>query len=291
VTEEKFMEPGNFGPAGADYWAVEPPSAGGRDERIPAMSRTGLRLLGGAAVVAATIVGSTLPAFAHVTVNPNTATQGGFTKLTFRVPNETENTNTTKVQVSLPAEHPIGSVSVKQHPGWSYTVTRDKLAKPITTDDGQVTDYVAAITWTANSPASAIKPGEFDEFDVSAGPLPKTASLEFKALQSYSDGTVVRWIETKPASGAEPEHPAPTLKLAPAAAEGAAASGTAATTKPAAAKADDSSDTASKSSVNLAIGLAVAALLVGLLAGAAGVIGLRRKQPVPVAPSRETSRV
>src|SRR6185503_19180890 len=112
----------------------------------------------------------------HVSVNPDTATQGGFTKLTFRVPTETENTSTTKVQVSFPASQPLGFVSVKPHPGWTFTVAKTKLATPIKTDDGEVTEAVSTITWTAVSGATAIKPGEFDEFDVSAGPLPKAAS-------------------------------------------------------------------------------------------------------------------
>jgi Domain of unkown function (DUF1775) len=61
-------------------------------------------------------------------------------------------------------------------------------------------------------------------FDVFAAPLPKADSMQFKALQTYSDGAVVRWIEPKKADGSEPEHPAPTLKLTPAVAEGASAS-------------------------------------------------------------------
>jgi uncharacterized protein YcnI len=253
------------------------------------MSRTGLRLLGGAAVVAVSFVATTLPALARVTVNPSTATQGGFTKLTFRVPNETDNVTTTKVQVVLPADHPIGSVSVKQHPGWTYSVTKGKLSKPITTDDGQVTDYVSSITWTASSAATAIKPGEFDEFDVSAGPLPKTDSMVFKTLQTYSNGDIVRWIENTPASGEEPEHPAPTLKLAPAGASDGAAP--AAPTAPAAPVAAKAPDTASSSSVNLALGLSIAALIVGLLAGAAGATALRRRSAQPTRPDREMTTV
>ena len=253
------------------------------------MLRQRLRLLGGVAVAAAAIVASAGAASAHVSVNPDTATQGGFTKLSFRVPNEQEDVTTTKVQVAFPTEQPLGFVSVKPHPGWSYAVTKAKLASPVTTDDGQVTEAVATITWTADSPADAIKPGEFDEFDVSVGPLPEATSMQFKALQTYSDGEVVRWIEPVAADGTEPEHPAPTLQLTPAAAEAAAGASatTDATSTPAAA---DSSD-ASQTSVNTALVLAIVALLVGLAAGAMGAIALRRREPVPSARQEEVTRV
>jgi hypothetical protein len=35
----------------------------------------------------------------------------------------------------------------------------------------------------------------------------------FKAVQTYGDGTVVRWIEDQPKGAPEPEHPAPVLTL------------------------------------------------------------------------------
>ena len=54
---------------------------------------------------------------------------------------------------------------------------------------------------------------QFQEFDVSLGPLPDIDQIVFKALQTYSDGEIVRWID-EPAAGTEPEHPAPVLKLA-----------------------------------------------------------------------------
>jgi uncharacterized protein YcnI len=252
------------------------------------MTRLGLRLLGGAAVVAVTMVATTLPAFAHVTVNSDDATQGAFSKLSFRVPNETDNTSTTKVEVFFPASQPLGFVSVKPHAGWSFTETKGKLAKPITTDDGPVSEYVSSITWTASSAAVGIKPGMFDEFEVSAGPLPKAASMQFKTLQSYSDGSVVRWIENTPASGAEPEHPAPTLKLTAAGASDTAAATTPAS-KPAAAP-TSSSDSASKGSVNLAIALSVLALLIGLLGGAAGATALRRKATPTLPATRQQTK-
>lgn len=163
------------------------------------------------------------PASAHVTVNPDEATQGGYAKLTFRVPTESDTASTTKLEVVFPTDHPLASVSVKPHPGWTYTVEKTKLSQPVTTDDGQLTEAISTITWTAQQGAG-IKPGEFDEFDISAGPLPKADSLTFKALQTYSDGSVVRWIEERKAGQPEPEHPAPVLRLLPASAPTASSS-------------------------------------------------------------------
>ena len=154
-------------------------------------------------------------AAAHVEVDAIGATQGGYAKLTFRVPNETDDTNTTKVQVFFPQDQPLASVSIQPQPGWSYRVKTAELDKPISSDDGDVTRAVSEVVWKADSPATAIKPGEFEEFNVSAGPLPKAPSMVFKTLQTYSDGTVVRWIDPSTPGGEEPEHPAPTLTLAP----------------------------------------------------------------------------
>ena len=182
------------------------------------------------ALVAAVVGGLTLalaaPASAHVTVNPNTATPGSYSKVTFRVPNEKDSANTTKLEVNLPADHPIASVSVKPLPGWTAVTEKNKLATPIKSDDGDITEAVTKITWTADA-NSAIKPGQFQEFDVSLGPLPDSGQMIFKALQTYSDGNVVRWIDEPTTDGTEPDHPAPVLKLtaatAPAAATPAAA--------------------------------------------------------------------
>ena len=81
-----------------------------------------------------------------------------------------------------------------------------KLAKPVTTDDGQVTEAVSQITWTATG--VGIPPQQFGLFTVSVGQLPSnTKKLTFKALQTYSDGTIVRWIEVPVKGTPRPEHP------------------------------------------------------------------------------------
>ncbi|MGQ0823698.1 MAG: YcnI family copper-binding membrane protein [Actinomycetota bacterium] len=159
------------------------------------------------------VVGTPTAAFAHVTVNPGEANQGGFTKLTFRVPNERDDSGTSSVQINLPDDVVIRSVSVKPVPGWEAAIERRTLDDPIETDSGEeVTEVVSKITWTGG----VIQPGQFQEFDVSVGPLPdRVDQVTFPAIQTYESGEVVRWIEEIPESGEEPEHPVPTLTLLP----------------------------------------------------------------------------
>lgn len=132
----------------------------------------------------------------------------------------------------------------------------------------KVDKAVSKVTWTAED--SGIEPGFFEQFPLSVGQLPEdTDQLVFKALQTYSNKEVVRWIEEPTEGGEEPETPAPVLTLtAPAAdADGAAAAddkgGAAEQTKETATASDDtSSDTD---------GTARVLGIVGIVVGAAGV--------------------
>ena len=160
-------------------------------------------------------------AAAHVTVLAPGATQGGFTKLTFRAPTE-KDVPTTSLEVALPADAPLAFVRVKPKPGWTHEMTRAAPEEPFEAFGEPVTEVVTRIVWTTTGPG--IAPDEFDEFEVSAGPLPETDQLVFKALQTYADGEVVRWIEEAEEGAEEPEHPAPVLALAPAEEEDAGSS-------------------------------------------------------------------
>jgi periplasmic copper chaperone A len=222
-------------------------------------------VVAGAALPVLLIAGS---ASAHVTVNAPEATQGGFAKLTFRVPNETDGTTTTKVAVFFPQSQPLASVSIQPHAGWSYRVKTVKLDEPISSDDGSVTQAVSQVVWTAETKSSAIKPGEFDEFDVSAGPLPEAPTMVFKTLQTYSDGTVVRWIDPSTPGGAEPEHPAPTLDLS-------AGGDQDATVTAASTPVSDTSDS-SDGRATTALVLSIVALLVALGGVATSLLRRRR---------------
>jgi periplasmic copper chaperone A len=238
------------------------------------VSRSVIRLFTVSGVAAAVVGLTALPALAHVSVSSPGATQGGFGVLTFQMPNETDNANATELKVQLPADQPLASVSVKPQPGWSYTVTRAKLSQPITDDDGnQVTDYPSVVDWKAT--AGGIKPGEYAEFSLSVGPLPKADSMTFKAIQSYSNGETVSWIE-EPAAGSnqEPEHPAPTLKLAPASDTGTAAPTTTNTAAPPAAASDEGASTGSVTGAYVVGGIG---LVAGLAALALALSGRRRR--------------
>jgi uncharacterized protein YcnI len=250
-------------------------------------------------VVATTTALSTLAltglASAHVTVHSEEATQGGYAKLTFRVPTE-EKDNTVTVAVTLPKATPIASVAIKPKQGWTATTTMTHLAVPLTSDDGQVADVVGQITWTA-AKGGGIPVGGFDEFDVSVGPLPKVASMGFPTLQTYADGTVVSWTEPTPRGGTVPDHPVPALDLAPAARAGhstsmsatsasqspagpAGAAGPTGVTVAAAVPAADTSALATRSEADTGKTLGVVGIVVGtlgLLLGGAGLARDRRR--------------
>ena len=214
------------------------------------------------------------PAFAHVTVNPGEVPRGGFAELTFRVPNERDDASTTKLEVTFPAEQPLAFVSVHPVPGWTVKVDREKLAQPIETDDGQLSERVSRITWSGGK----IDAGQYENFSISGGPLPETGDkMVFKAVQTYSNGEVVRWIQESAEGQDEPENPAPALTLTAPAAEGPA-------TTPAA-----GGDGVTQADVDAAGQRATVAIVlgtIGLILGALGLLaGLRRRSATPVTPA------
>jgi uncharacterized protein YcnI len=180
------------------------------NKRITA--RTFVRAASAAAATAVLVVAAPLAASAHVHIDPNQAPAGTYTTLTFTVPTESATAGTVKLVVDLPTKTPFSSVTYQPMPGWTTSVVTEKLASPVKTDDGTVTEAPIRITWTAD-PGVQVGPGAFEDFVVQAGPVPDTGSLVLPVTQTYSDGTVVNWNQPTPASGQEPEHPAPTLYI------------------------------------------------------------------------------
>ncbi|MEU4588493.1 YcnI family protein [Kitasatospora aureofaciens] len=227
---------------------------------------------------ATTVLGAAVPASAHVIVQPSSVPKNATDQtFAFRVPNEDDKNSKVKVEIDFPTDHPIPSVKVAPVPGWTDSIRTTKLATPVHTDDGDITDAVSQVVWTGGQ----ITPGHFQDFTVDLSALPGgTDKVVFKALQTSGDGTVVRWIEEPPAGQPEPKNPAPVLKLtaatagdsdapAPGAAAGAKADPTPANTT--------STDTAKASgSDSTARALGVAGIVVGVLGTAAGFVLGRR---------------
>lgn len=235
-----------------------------------------------ATVGAAGLLGTGI-ASAHVSANVygEQPTKGGYGAIFFRVPNEEANAGTIKVEVDLKPEYGIGSLRTKPIPGWTAEVTSSPLAQPVTTASGtKITKAVTKVVWTAQ-PGSKIAAGstEFQEFEISAGPLPSNVDqLEFPAIQTYEDGKVVQWNQPTPANGEEPEHPAPVVKLAAASGDGDHAAMTATTS--------DAEATPSTSDTTArwlgGAGLIVGALGLGVGAGAV----LRSRRPAAATPGK-----
>ena len=66
------------------------------------------------------------------------------------MPTESDTASTTKLEANLPTGTPIASVSLKPLPGWTAKTTTTKLATPIKSDDGEITEAVSKIDWTAS---------------------------------------------------------------------------------------------------------------------------------------------
>lgn len=176
---------------------------------MSASPRAFARTAAGSALAAVLVLGSAAAASAHVRVVPEATAAGGWTVLTFRVPNESPTSATTRVTVDLPTDTPLTSVSTQPVPGWTATVDRGALPEPVEVDGATITQAPLSVTWTADG--DGIGDGEFQQFAISVGPLPAAGTdLVLPAHQEYADGEVVDWDQVAEGD-AEPEHPAPTF--------------------------------------------------------------------------------
>jgi uncharacterized protein len=161
-------------------------------------------------------------------------------------------------------------------PGWAPKVITAKLAKPVQTDDGEVTEGVKEIVWSADKGAG-IPPGQFLDFPISTEiPGKEGEELTFKTLQYYDNGEVVRWI-----GGPSSEEPAPQIDVtAPGGVlQDVAGSETAPPSRSASPSAGGEATVASSDSASKGLGIAALILgALGLLAGGAALVrgGTRR---------------
>ncbi|MEV4811920.1 YcnI family protein [Micromonospora avicenniae] len=145
---------------------------------------------------------------AEVTTTPGQARQGDAVRLEFVVPEERAGTRTRQIEVRLPTDTPIAEVYPMSVPGWAPRIQSRILDEPLSgIHSTGVSTVTTAVTWIR---VDGAEPGPA-RLSLSMGPLPRTGRLAFPVIQTYADGTVVRWTDP---TGA---HPAPRLTLLPAA--------------------------------------------------------------------------
>lgn len=209
-------------------------------------------------------------ASAHVHVNPDDPAAGGYTHLTFNVPNESPTAKTNKLEVSLPTDTPFNSVSVKPLEGWTAQLVTTTLPKPVTIAGAPVTKAVSSVVWTADA-AHQIGQNEYQAFSISVGVLPDAGTtITLPATQSYTDGTVVKWDEKTVEGQPEPEHPAPSFVTTASDTATSDASKSTASPAPSAAGSTASSDAGSTAGW-----FGLAAGLIGLAAGVTALLRTR----------------
>jgi uncharacterized protein YcnI len=160
-------------------------------------SRPTLRVLCATPVLAGAWAGIA-PASAHVHVDADNPVKGSTAVLDIRVPNESETGSpTTSLTVDLPD---VASARTDVMAGWTSALQRDPASGAI-----------QSVSWTAN-PGAGIPADQFEIFQLQVK-LPDSETVSLPAVQTYADGTVVRWDQPTTPGAAEPEYPAPTLAL------------------------------------------------------------------------------
>lgn len=213
---------------------------------------------------------------AHISLHPNTIPAGAFATLDVRVPGEQEGAHVTKVDVLFPQG--FTGVDYENVPGWSTKVIEAKLATPIKEDGETIDTEVSQIVWTWVGPLGKVNNGQFIQFPLSLA-IPADATgraLEFRTVQTYSNGQVVHWISPSLTA----EHPSPRINVTARggviqdvagdeAGPEAGQTGAASPSAPASTPTTASSSGASK-------GLGITALILGALGLIAGLAALSR---------------
>lgn len=117
-------------------------------------------------------------ASAHVVVTPKQAAVGDHVLFSISVPNEKE-VAVSSVKLAIPAG--LENVQPNVLAGWDISTTTDN-------------DTVTSITWTGTIPA-----GQRADLIFKAQAPAKASELDWKAYQTYADGTAVSW-DQKPVS-------------------------------------------------------------------------------------------
>jgi periplasmic copper chaperone A len=201
---------------------------------------------------------------AHVSIHPNAVPAGAFATLDVRVPGEQPGAHVSKVEMLLPPG--FADVSYEPVPGWRVRVFEGKRS-------GE--RQAERVLWTWTGPLGEVGDGQFVQLPLAVA-IPAGAAdtaLEFRTVQTYSNGAVERWID--PALDAE--HPSPRIDVT---ARGGATEDLAGEEAgPAAGQGVPTGEPPRAASPSQrGAGLTIAALALGALGSLAGVLALVRQR-------------
>lgn len=126
---------------------------------------------------------------AHVVVKPNQVGVGAFQTFSVGVPNE-KDIPVTMIRLIIPDG--LNYVTPNVKPGWSIEIKKDG-----TGEDAKVSEII----WSKGS----VPAGQRDEFVFSTQAPAKETTVQWKAYQTYQDGTIVSWDQKPGDEHAETE--------------------------------------------------------------------------------------
>lgn len=154
------------------------------------------------------LITAAVPASAHIVFAEPSAMTGSYYAGFLRVSHGCGAAATVSVRVEIPAS--VLSARPQPKPGWTLSVERTPLAKPVTGEGGvAITDRVSAITWTGSLPSD-----QFDQFGIMMKLPADAGPLYFPTRQSCTTGSN-DWVNipASPEVWHDTKMPAPMLTL------------------------------------------------------------------------------
>ncbi len=143
----------------------------------------------------ATLVATTVPAFAHAEFQPASANAGATVKFNLFVEDESKTAGTTKLDVRF--SEPLTVIAAPAPTGWTVVAV-----------SGNIGSQASGLTYSGPQLADSAN------LAITLGPLPSTAGrLQFKVVQTYSDGATTNWVDDNPVGGPEPASPGPVIDI------------------------------------------------------------------------------
>jgi uncharacterized protein YcnI len=128
-----------------------------------------------AVLVASVMLLAPATGMAHAVVEPGVAAPGAYQRYVLRVPNERDDTPTTRVEMRFPAD--VRVISFADVSGWRLEVHTDSAGR------------IVGAAWTGT-----LEPHRFVEFPFVAVNPPTATRLVWAAYQTYANGERVEWV-------------------------------------------------------------------------------------------------